>query len=294
MALLVHFTWSNMTKRNTPAAVVLLLVATAGAGCANTDDPDNTANESDALRVAANVESAAVVSYVSAYFAKAAGVSMRTRPTDAAMGEVMTLVDERVQGVMARPGCASIVHTDATHLGVSFDRCIGAHARLLLSGSVQVGISFEAKACGPASCPVAVVYDVSTSGLALGAASIAGHWVVRDPLDIAQAFTWNGELDVTTAERALHVVTDASFMQDDDCVDLSFESTLSGAGERQVVASVAGMQRCMGLCATAGSVALTNADGATLTWLYDGGVSTTVNTESGLDFPIALMCTPGE
>lgn len=283
-----------MPTRTLYAAVVLFLIVATQPGCGTETSPlanDSTELHNAAARAATTVDAASAITYVSAYFASAGNVSMRDIATTAASAMLVAQMQTRVKADLADVACVTVQTDDQTFVNLTFDHCIGAHGKLNLTGTVGAQVGFEAKPCGVESCPVAVVYSVSTTDLHLGEAFIIGDWQVRDPLATGVPYTWAGLLDVVTPERGVIFTSSATFTQTDDCVDVSVDSTVGGSGQRSLTSSAQAVHRCMNECPTTGSVSVTTQDGEMLTWTY-GGVSVTVGTDTGTDtFPLGLTCT---
>jgi len=279
-----------MPNRSVIAATILFLLVASG--CDTNPQPptqDSSDYTADALRAATTLEQSAVVTYVSAYFASAATLSMREVPATEASTQVIDAVKARVSADLIDSSCVTVDTNNATYVVMTFADCSGAHGLLALSGSVRAEVGFETADCGQVRCPVAVIYDMTTLDLQLGSARIVGNWQIRDPLALDQPYTWAGLLDVITPQRGVTFTTAASFTRTDDCVDVTLDTTLGGSGQRSLTASVDGLNRCMGACPTAGSVAVTSEDGATMSWTYDGTNAALVSTETS-EFSLGLTC----
>jgi len=148
----------------------------------------------------------------------------------------------------------------------------------------------ETKPCGSNSCPVAVLYTITTTDLVLDNSSVTGNWTIRDPLAVDQPYTWVGLLDFVTPERGVTFSTSASFTYAGDCVDMSNDSMLGGSGQRSLSFSADHVLRCMGACPTGGTVLLTNEQGSTLAWTYDGLPNAEVSAVGGAKFNLGLTC----
>jgi hypothetical protein len=282
-----------MSIRTGYAAAALFLIVVSQPACDPAEDvggQQNADSHSDALRAATTIESAAVITYVSSYFAAAANVAMRDIDTTQASSQVVAQVQTRVKADLADVACVTVETDDATYVDLHFAGCVGAQGALGLTGTVSAQVGFETKPCGPTTCPVAVVYSVNTLDLQLGDASIVGNWTVRDPLALDLPYTWAGILQVVTPERGVFYSSTASFTHANDCVDLTVDSTLGGSGQRSLAVSAADVHRCMGQCPSSGSVSLTNQDGETLSWSYDGTSSADVTSSESTDFALGLTC----
>ncbi len=280
-----------MSNRTVYAAIILLLIVSSG--CDSASPPpssDSAENHNAAMRAATSVESAAVVTYVSGYFASAATLAMRQTPAAEAPAQVLAAVKARVSADLVNPACVTVDTNNLTYIMITFGGCSGAHGKLGLSGTVRAEVGFETATCGQARCPVAVLYDMTTLDLQLGNAMIIGNWQIRDPLAIDQPYTWAGLLDVVTPERGVTFTTAASFTRAGDCVDVTLDSTLGGSGQKSLTCSAEGLSRCMGACPNVGTVNLTTEAGAIMSWSYDGTSGADVSSESGDTFPISLTC----
>jgi len=282
-----------MPTRTLYAAAVLFLIVATQPGCNAETSPlaaDNTELRNAALRAETTIDSASAVTYVSAYYASAADVSTRQLSATEASAQVVAQMQTRVMADLADIACVTVQTDDMTFLDLTFDHCIGAHGKLNLSGTIETQVGFETEPCGPALCPVAVVYSINTTDLRIGEASILGNWQVRDPLAPEHPYTWAGLLDVVTPERGVIFTSSASFTRTDDCVDVTIDSTVGGSGQRSLTSSATGVHRCMSSCPTAGAVTVTTQDSEIMTWTYDGGVNATVGSDVAEDFPLGLTC----
>jgi len=282
-----------MSIRTGYAAAALAFIVVSQPACDPATDvggQHSADSHSHALRAATTIESAAVVTYVSSYFAAAANVAMRDIDTTQASSQVVAQVQTRVKADLADVACVSVETDDATYVDLHFAGCVGAHGALGLTGTVTAQVGFETKPCGPTTCPVAVVYSVNTLDLQLGDASIVGNWTVRDPLALDLPYTWAGILEVVTPERGVFYSSTASFTHANSCVDLTVDSTLGGSGQRSLTVSAADVNRCMGQCPASGSVSLTNQDGEMMSWTYDGSSSADVASTANSDFVLGLTC----
>jgi hypothetical protein len=284
----------NMPTRTLYAAAVLFLIVATQPGC-NATETSPLAQDTSQLHIAAarsatTIDSASAITYISAYFASAGTAAMRDLATTEASALVVAQVQSRAKADLLDVACVSVETDDKTFVNLTFDHCVGAHGMLNLDGTVGAQVGFEVKPCGPASCPVAVVYSVNTTDLHIGAASIIGDWQVRDPLAAELPYTWAGLLDVVTPERGAVFTSSATFTRTDDCVDLSIDSTVGGSGQRSFTSSASGVHRCMNACPATGTVTIVTQDSETLTWSYDGGVSATVSSDVADDFLLGLTC----
>jgi hypothetical protein len=285
---------TNMSTRTLYAALALFLIVATQPGCSTETSPlavDTTELHTAASRAATTVDAASAITYVSAYFAGSGTVAMRELATTDASAMLVAQMQTRVKADLADAACVTVETDDQTFLKLTFDHCVGAHGLLHLTGTVGAQVGFETQPCGPASCPVAVVYSVSTLDLHLGDTSIVGDWQVRDPLAVGAPYTWAGLLQVVTPERGVVFTSAATFTQTDDCVDASIDSTAGGSGQRSFTSSTQDLHRCMNACPTSGAVTVTTQDGEILTWTYDGDTGATVGSEGVTDFLVGLTCT---
>jgi hypothetical protein len=282
-----------MPTRTVLAAAVLFLIVATQPGCSTETSPiaqDTTELHSAAVRAATTVDTASAITYVSTYFAGAGSVSMRELSTAEVSPQLVAGMQSRVMADLADVSCVTVETDDRSFVHLTFDHCVGAHGKLNLTGTIGAQVAFESAPCGAAMCPVAVVYSVTTTDLRLGEASIVGDWQIHDPLAAGAPYTWAGLLQVVTPERGIVFTSSASFVQADDCVDLTIDSTAGGSGQRSFTSSATGVHRCMNACPTAGAMTVTTQDGDVVTWSYDGRATATVATEAETEFPIGFSC----
>jgi hypothetical protein len=179
------------------------------------------------------------------------------------------------------PPCVTVDTDHATYADVTFAECL-LEGLLYVDGAIHAAISLEA---GPT-----VVYAMSTADLAIGGSTLSGSWTVRDPAAAGAPSTWTGQTDITGPNgRAVAFASSAEWSFDGECASYSIEAQMERAvGTANLV--VDGVTRCLDQCPAAGSVEITNALGAILSWAYDGDATATVVGPRGRAFEVTLLC----
>src|SRR5258705_9659611 len=135
-----------MPTRMLYAAAVLFLIVATQPGCSAETSPlanDSTELHNAALRAATTVDSASAITYVSSYFASAATASLRDVSATDASAQVVAQMQTRVKADLADVACVTVETDDQTFVNLTFDRCIGAHGKLNLTGTVEAQVGFE-------------------------------------------------------------------------------------------------------------------------------------------------------
>jgi hypothetical protein len=256
-------------------------------GCAGDDDGGGDVESAESASKA--VESTGDVAYVNAYFAGAAELS--TMATSDAAAEALAAVEAEIRADLeaSAEACVTVTTDASTFIEVTFDGCTGAQGRITLDGSIRGEISFDTTSCGPFECPTAVVYDVSTDGLTIGETTIAGEWTVHDSLALGVATTWDGELTISRGGASITSSSSAEWTVEGDCVTYSLDAEVD-LGARSLGITADDVTRCMGECPTTGSVNVSTAAGASLSWTYDGGGQATVQVGAGAEIEVTLAC----
>lgn len=187
-------------------------------------------------------------------------------------------VGPAIQSAATEPECISIATDGLTFVDVIFDQCLLAGGYLYVDGTVHGELQIDALE--------ALVYDVSTTNLSLGGATVSGEWQVRDPFAPSAPMSWDGYTKIVGPHgHVTNLRTTASWLSDGACTTLI---ELDGSYGLTTVAAD-GVHRCAGNCADAGSVSITFL-GATLSWTYNGNGTATVTGPRGRQFVITLSC----
>jgi len=266
---------------------VAFLSAIVTTACGAVEEPQ-TEDVEAAEQASTSTETSTDVAYVSAYFAASptlGNVPLATAP-EQAIAQVMATIEADLE----QPECVTVDTDYLTYLEITFDECRGARGRLLIDGSIRGELDFEAVPCGPAQCPVALIYDIATSDLVVGGASVAGAWQVRDPLATGEASTWEGQTEIVgPGGRTVSMSSSASWLTDGECTTMSLNAEIERAVGTTSVTTT-GVTRCVDQCPQAGSVAISFALGSTLSWSYDGDTTATVTGPRGQVFEVTLLC----
>ncbi len=179
------------------------------------------------------------------------------------------------------PACVAFDTDGLTFVEVSFDECLLADGHLLVDGAIRADVSATLSA---------ITFAATTTDLRVGPAVITGAWDITDPFADGAPSTWSGATTIVgDGGRSVALTSSASWTVDGTCVTASFDGAIDRAIGTSTV-EVDGVSRCAGECPTAGSVAVTYALGAQLSWTYLGDGTATVTTAGGRTFDIVLPC----
>ena len=78
---------------------------------------------------------------------------------------MLLALEANIQADLEVPACVTIDTDNLTYLEATFNACTGAQGHVTLNGSLRAAMTFETQACGPAQCPVAVIYSITTDDL---------------------------------------------------------------------------------------------------------------------------------
>jgi hypothetical protein len=237
------------------------------------------------------VESGSEASYVSSMLGASAALSLSLEGHELATAPA-AVIDElktRLAAGFADAACLTVATDGATYVDLTFDACTGPGGRLVVDGALHADLSIETRACGPAQCPSAIVYAVSTDGLSVNATTIDGAWQVRDPL-AAGPSEWDGSLSIQGPRGSFTSASSASFTVDGACVTYSYDATMTGPRGRTLTIAGDEITRCLDTCPSAGSVVVTGSAGGTLSWTYDGSDVVTATGGAGASIDVELRC----
>lgn len=268
----------------------LVAVSFAAAGCGG--DADSA--RSDAEAAATVADGTAEAAQVSAWYADTTALANGILPVPP-VGEARALVTgatvESINAAVSPPTCVAVTTDSTTYVQATFTNCTGLGGRAALSGTVRGELSFDTAPCGPAMCPTALRWTI-TSALTYGdGGALDGTIAVVAPVDTSAPRTLDATLAVTSRRGdTVDASADATWTIDDaDCVDLSATATASIDGAAAGSVTIDDLATCPGACPTAGTVAIT-AGARTLSFVYDGTASVTVVTGTGESFELPLLC----
>jgi hypothetical protein len=183
-----------------------------------------------------------------------------------------------IENSATEPECVSTATDGLTYVDVIFDDCLLADGLLYVNGTVHGELAVDALE--------AIVYNVSTTNLALGASTVSGSWQVRDPFSPSAPMSWDGQTQIVGPYgHVTNLRTTASWINDGVCTTLiELDGTYGLTG-----VTADNVHRCAGTCADTGSVSITFL-GATLSWTYNGNGTATVTGPRGREFVITLAC----
>ena len=279
---------------------VALSIALLGACGTEEDDGDLVAEQA-----AASLSASQDLADVSNFFKSSRDLTQLS--VDLASGRAVSDVIDAIEALVAVRECLDIETDNRSYVEVFFDQCgVGPFGVLRLDGSVRAELGFDTEACGPFQCPVAVFFELSTVrfevSTGLAGLTIAGNWLIVDPLDEAEPMSSTGGLVLTTRQGAsLSMSSAASWVVDDsDCLSLTAESQLtinampedaeSANGLGTIAVSVQGLQRCNRECPSEGAVHVAYGTGQVLGWSYTGANSVVVTGPGGRQFEVVLPC----
>lgn len=264
--------------------VLGLLACNGGPG----DDPARTDAEAAATVADGTTEAA----QVSAWYADTTGLG-------ATVGEARAIVTNAtvasIEAAVTPPTCVAVTTDSATYVQATFTGCTGPGGRAALSGTVRGELSFDTTPCGPAMCPTAVRWTI-TSALTYGdGGALEGAIAVVAPINEAAPRTLDATLAVTSRRGdSVDATADAAWTVDDaGCVDLDASAAASVDGAAAGTVTIDGLMTCPSACPTAGTVAIT-AGARTVSYAYDGTSTVTVTTGGGTSFELPLLCGPSD
>lgn len=286
-------------------AVAVSFAFLVACGTEDDDGDGDIAAEQAAASLSANVDLAGVSNFFKS------SRELRQLPVEDARGRALSDVINAIEALVALLDCLDVETDDRTYVEVFFDQCrVGPFGLVRLDGSIRAELGFETVPCGPAECPVAVSFELSTGRFDISSGQvgleIAGSWLIRDPLDDTEPMSSTGGLVLTTRlggnqGASLSMSSTASWSIDDnDCFSLTSESqvTINAMPENPdsvdtlgtIVASVEGLERCNRECPSKGSVHVAYGAGQVLGWTYTGADTVTVTGPGGRQFQVVLPC----
>jgi hypothetical protein len=273
--------------RDRLSQILVFVACVTGCGTRDDDDPART----DAETAASVADGSAEAAAIGAWYADTSGLSgaaaiAPATPVAEARVIVTGATADAISGAVTPPACVAVTTDNATYVEATFTSCTGPGGRAAMSGTVRGELSFDTTPCGPAMCPTALRWTI-TSALAYGdGGTLDGTIAIVAPIDPAAARTLVATLAITSRRGdTVDATANATWTSDDGgCVALDASAS---AGTAAV--TIDGLATCPDACPTAGTVALT-AGTRTVSYAYDGTSSVTVTTGSGASFELPLLC----
>jgi hypothetical protein len=269
--------------RSTLFSTTILLTLGACSGGSADDGRD------EAEAAATVADGTAEAAQVSAWYADTGALGAAIVPAPP-VGEARVIVTgatvDTINAAVTPPTCVAVTTDSATFVEATFTNCTGPGGRAALSGTVRGELSFDTTPCGPAMCPTALRWTI-TSAITYGdGGALDGTLAIVAPIDASAPRTLDAMLAITSRRGdAVEATADATWTADDaGCVDLD-ASAIAGSA----AITIDGLATCPDACPTAGAVALT-AGTRTLSYAYDGTSSVTVTTGAGATFELPLLC----
>lgn len=276
--------------RSTPISTAVMVISLTGCGAGDGADAAHT----DAEAAATVADGTAEAAQVSAWYADTTALAARIVPATG-VGEARAIVTgaavDAINAAVAPPTCVAVTTDSATYVQATFTGCTGPGGRAALSGTVRGELSFDTTPCGPATCPTALRWTI-TSALTYGdGGALDGTIAIVAPIDADAARTLDATLAITSRRGdTVEASADATWLVDDaGCADLSATATATIDGAAAGSVTIADLAACPDACPTAGTVAIT-AGARTLSFAYDGTSSVTVATGTGATFELPLLC----
>ncbi len=279
---------SNLSVTRGIAIIAAGLIAAAGCG----DDDDGDA-QLIASRTAANMQSTGDLARVTEHFRGAEDLALL--PVGTAAPRAIDDVVQRLRTVVTLFDCVVAETDNLTFVELTFDACgLNAPAIPVLDGLVRAELSFETAACGALECPTATVFEVSTSSLTVGPATVSGTWILRDSLAPDTPLEVTGDFVLERDGVAAAISSQGTAVSGGGCVDVELDAVAMLMDDRAalspVVVAAKGFRRCAQACPSSGEVSVSYGLGDVIAWSYDGSGTTTVVGPRGVEFDIELPC----